>query len=74
MAGDWIPFDHDFPEKPEVLAVHCRTGVGVGDGARYTFMPLPASTSAAAAAKSSDLRRVSQPMTMPRPASFNSLR
>ena len=31
MAGDYIPFDHDFPEKPEVLAIHEATDTPIGE-------------------------------------------
>jgi len=31
MAGDWIPFDHDFPEKPEVLAIFSATKAPIGE-------------------------------------------
>ena len=31
MAGDYIPFDHDFPEKPETIAIHEKTGVTIAE-------------------------------------------
>jgi hypothetical protein len=31
MAGDWIPFDHDLPDKEEVIAIATRTGAGVAE-------------------------------------------
>lgn len=31
MAGDWIKFDHDFPEKEEVVGICARTGVSVAE-------------------------------------------
>ncbi len=31
MAGDWVPFDHDFPEKPEVLALFVQTKTPIGE-------------------------------------------
>ena len=27
MAGDWMAFDHDFPEKEEVIAICAKSGV-----------------------------------------------
>ena len=29
MAGDFVPFDHDFPEKPETLRICSHTSVTV---------------------------------------------
>ncbi len=31
MAGDWIPFDHDLPDKAEVLAIMEKTGTSLAD-------------------------------------------
>ncbi len=31
MAGDYIPFDHDFPEKPETIAIHEKSGVTIAE-------------------------------------------
>ena len=31
MAGDWIPFDHDLPDKEEILAIASETGASVAE-------------------------------------------
>jgi len=31
MAGDWIPFDHDLPDKTEVVAIATATGASIAE-------------------------------------------